>query len=53
MKLETFGGAGPFGSKIPTIAFGILAVGFVWGVVLRFVAPKVYERIGRVVFESE
>jgi amino acid transporter len=53
MNLETFGGAGPFGSKIPTIAFGILAVGFVWGVVLRFVAPKVYERIGRVVFESE
>jgi amino acid transporter len=53
VNLETFGGGGPFGSQIPMIAFVILVVGFVWGVVLRFVAPKVYERIGRVVFESE
>jgi hypothetical protein len=53
VNLETFGGGGPFGSQIPMVAFVILVVGFVWGVVLRFVAPKVYERIGRVVFESE
>ncbi len=36
MNLETFGGAGPFGGKIPLIALVILAIGFVWGFALKF-----------------
>ena len=51
-NLETFGGAGPFGSKIPMIALVILVAGFVWGLVLRFVAPGTYAKIGRMVFED-
>jgi hypothetical protein len=49
-NLETFGGTGSFGSKIPLIAFVVIAVGFVWGLVLRFVAPDTYAKIGRMVF---
>ena len=52
MNLETFGGAGPFGSKIPLIALVILAVGFIWGLALKFLAPSTYEKIGRVVFDG-
>ncbi len=49
-NLETFGGTGAFGHNIPTIAAAIIVVGFIWGFVLRFVAPDTYARIGRMVF---
>jgi amino acid transporter len=49
-NLETFGGTGSFGSKIPAIAFGIIIAGFIWGLVLRFAAPATYAKIGRMVF---
>jgi amino acid transporter len=52
VNLETFGGAGPFGSKIPMIALVILAVGFVWGFALKFLSPATYEKIGRMVFDG-
>lgn len=48
-NLATFGGGGAFGSNIPYIALGILVVGFIWGVLLRFVSPSTYARIGRLV----
>jgi amino acid transporter len=52
MNLETFGGAGPFGAKIPMIALVILAVGFLWGFALKFLSPSTYEKIGRMVFDG-
>ncbi|MDX2306689.1 MAG: APC family permease [Hyphomicrobium sp.] len=51
-NLATFGGGGPFGSNIPYIALGILAVGLVWGIALRVLAPHVHARIGRLVFNE-
>lgn len=47
IKLDTFGGVGAFGSKIPHIAAAIVVLGFVWGLVLRVAAPAVHARIGR------
>jgi amino acid transporter len=52
-NLETFGGTGSFGSRIPIIAFSILGIGLVWGVVLRFVSPAAHARIGRLVLNDE
>ncbi len=52
MNLETFGGAGPFGTKIPVIALAILGAGLVWGLILRFAAPGTYAKIGRMVFDA-
>ena len=52
VNLETFGGAGPFGSKIPMIALVILLTGLAWGFILKFTSPKTYERIGRMVFTA-
>lgn len=49
IKLDTFGGVGAFGSKIPQLAAAIVALGFAWGVVLRVAAPAVHARIGRFV----
>lgn len=49
-NLATFGGSGSFGSNIPLIAAAIIAVGLLWGIVLRFAAPDVYARIGRLVY---
>ncbi len=49
-NLETFGGTGAFGHNIPTIAAAIIIIGFIWGLVLRFVAPATYAKIGRMVF---
>ncbi len=51
-NLATFGGSGSFGSNIPWIALAIIVIGFVWGIVLRVVAPNVYARIGRMVFND-
>ncbi len=51
-NLETFGGSGSFGSNIPAIALAIIVWGFIWGVVLRFTAPQVHARIGRLVFNE-
>jgi amino acid transporter len=52
-NLETFGGTGSFGSRIPWIAFTILAIGLIWGLVLRFVSPTAHARIGRLVLNDE
>lgn len=49
-NLATFGGSGGFGSKIPLIALGVLVIGFLWGLLLRFIAPDTHARIGRMVF---
>ncbi|MES1180165.1 MAG: APC family permease, partial [Hyphomicrobium sp.] len=49
VNLETFGGTGGFGGRIPLIAFVILGVGLVWGLALRFIAPAAHARIGRMV----
>jgi amino acid transporter len=49
-NLETFGGTGSFGSRIPIISAGIIAFGLVWGFALRALAPETYARIGRMVF---
>ena len=51
-NLETFGGSGSFGSKIPMIALAILAVGFIWGFALKFLSPTTYAKIGRMVFNG-
>jgi hypothetical protein len=50
VKLDTFGGVGAFGSKIPPIAAALLIIGFVGGLALRVAAPAVHARIGRVVY---
>jgi amino acid transporter len=52
VNLETFGGTGSFGSRIPLIAFIILGVGIVWGMALRFIAPAAHARIGRMVMSE-
>lgn len=52
VNLETFGGTGGFGSRIPMIAAAIIGVGLIWGIALRFVAPQAYARIGRMVFNG-
>ena len=51
-NLETFGGTGSFGSRIPMIAFSILGIGLAWGLVLRFVSPAAHARIGRLVLND-
>jgi amino acid transporter len=51
-NLETFGGTGSFGSRIPLIAGIILAVGIVWGLALRVISPSAHARIGRLVLDD-
>ena len=51
-NLETFGGTGGFGSRIPLIAFIILGVGLAWSLALRVVAPAAHTRIGRMVINE-
>jgi hypothetical protein len=52
-NLETFGGSGSFGSNIPAIALAVIVWGFVWGLVLRFLAPAVHAKIGRLVYNEK
>ncbi|HML27929.1 MAG TPA: APC family permease [Hyphomicrobium sp.] len=52
VNLETFGGTGSFGSRIPLIAFVILGIGLVWGLALRVIAPAAHARIGRMVLDE-
>ena len=52
-NLETFGGSGSFGSNIPAIALAVIVWGFVWGLVLRFSAPAVHAKIGRLVYNEK
>lgn len=52
VNLETFGGTGGFGGRIPLIAFIILAVGLVWGIALRVISPAAHARIGRMVMNE-
>jgi amino acid transporter len=51
-NLETFGGTGSFGSRIPTIAFSILGIGLIWGLALRVFSPAAHARIGRLVLND-
>lgn len=51
-NLATFGGSGSFGSNIPMIALGIVVFGFIWGILLRGLAPESHARIGRLVFNG-
>ena len=48
IKLDVFGGVGPFGSKIPQVVAAVLLLGLVWGWVLKVAAPTMYARVGRV-----
>jgi amino acid transporter len=50
VNLETFGGTGGFGGRIPAIAAAIIGFGLIWGIALRWMAPQAYARIGRMVF---
>lgn len=52
VNLETFGGTGGFGGRIPLIAFIILGVGLVWGLALRVISPAAHARIGRLVMND-
>ncbi|MBS0231954.1 MAG: APC family permease [Proteobacteria bacterium] len=52
VNLETFGGTGGFGGRIPLIAFVILGVGLVWGIALRVISPAAHARIGRMVMNE-
>jgi amino acid transporter len=52
VNLETFGGTGGFGGRIPLIAFIILGVGLVWGLALRVISPSAHARIGRMVMND-
>ncbi len=52
VNLETFGGTGSFGSRIPMIAAAIIGLGLLWGIALRFMAPQAYARIGRMVYNG-
>jgi amino acid transporter len=52
VNLETFGGTGGFGGRIPLIAFIILGVGLAWGIALRVVSPTAHARIGRMVMNE-
>lgn len=52
VNLETFGGTGDFGTRIPLIALGIVVWGFVWGIILRVAAPETHAKIGRMVFNE-
>jgi len=51
-NLETFGGTGSFGSRIPMIAFSILGIGLIWGLALRVFSPAAHARIGRLVLND-
>ena len=48
-QLEALGGTGVFGHAIPYIGFGVIAVGLIWGIILRVAAPETFARIGRLV----
>ena len=52
VNLETFGGTGNFGSRIPMIVATIIGVGLIWGFALRTLSPEVHARIGRLVFKD-
>ncbi len=52
-KLDTFGGVGAFGSKIPHVVVAVIIVGFVWGAILRITTPAVYARIGRLLYTKD
>lgn len=47
-NLSTLGGAGAFGSNIPTIGLAIFVVGLIWDFLLKSFAPEAYQQIGLV-----
>ena len=52
-NLATLGGTNGFAKSIPYVALAILAVGLVWGFMLKSSNPKAYERIGHMVNEGD
>jgi amino acid transporter len=48
-NLATLGGTNGFARSIPYVALAILAVGLVWGFLLKSANPKAYANIGRMV----
>jgi amino acid transporter len=52
VNLETFGGTGGFGGRIPLIAAVILGIGLFWGFALRVISPTAHARIGRFVLNE-
>ena len=48
-NLATLGGTNGFARSIPYVALAILAVGLIWGFLLKSANPKAYENIGHMV----
>ncbi len=49
VNLSTLGGTNGFAQSIPYVAFAILAVGLIWGFILRGANPEAYKNIGHMV----
>lgn len=52
-NLATLGGTNGFAKSIPYVGLAILAVGLVWGFMLKSANPKAYANIGHMVNEAE
>ena len=51
-NLATLGGTNGFARSIPYVALAILAVGLIWGFMLKSANPKAYQNIGHMVNEG-
>ena len=52
-NLVTFAGSTAFANAIPYIGLAVIAVGLIWGYVLKHVNPKGYKHIGHMVQEID
>ncbi|MCB5944077.1 APC family permease [Acidocella sp. KAb 2-4] len=52
-NLVTFAGSSAFANAIPYIGGAIIAVGLVWGFVLKHINPEAYKHIGHMVHEID
>jgi amino acid transporter len=52
-NLATLGGTNGFARSLPYVGLAILAVGLVWGFLLKSANPKAYENIGHMVNEAD
>jgi amino acid transporter len=52
-NLGTFAGTSSFANAIPLVALAILAIGLIWGFVLKSSNPEAYRNIGHIVNEGE
>ena len=51
-NLGTFAGTSPFANSIPWIMLAIIAIGLIWGFVLKSTNPAAYRNIGHMVDEG-